>query len=72
MQPLKNLREAGINGFLSSILVLTGITFVSAKVGFFPIPIVIAGVISILIGFAFGLKAAYLTFIYYRNGGFSQ
>lgn len=68
--PLSHLGEAGISATLSAVLVLTGITFVSAKIALFPLPVVVAGLSAIIVGFAFGIRAAYFTFLYYQNGGF--
>jgi len=67
---IETLKQAGTNGFLSGILVLTGITFVSANVGFFPPLIVLIGLTLIIGGLACGAKAAYFLFLYYKKGEF--
>ena len=67
---LSTLKNAGVNATLSAILVLTGIALVSAKITSFPLPVVVFGLILLALGFIFGIRAAYLTFLYYGKGGF--
>ena len=70
LMSLSNLKEAGVDATVSAVLVLIGVTFASANTTAFPPTVVFFGVILIAVGLALGVRAAYFTFLYYRNGEF--